>query len=274
MLLPNFPAPLRAMCQSLILGGLSSGVAAQTWFELPCASGPWSAHCAAYDHVRSRLVLLSGDRTYECDGTNWVDRLPRTRPPARGNSAMAFDPIHGRVVMFGGQASGFGNVLADTWTWDGVDWRPETQSGPAPRFGHAMVFDAARGKVVLFGGRWINYPTDTWEWDGSSWQLIPTATAPQGREAAGMAFDPQRNRTVLFGGTHYTGTFYQTLGDTWEYVGGNWQQVASSGPPAHFDVALGYSAADGGVMLLSNGSATPASWRWNGAWSLLTVTGP
>jgi hypothetical protein len=81
---------------------------------------------SAYDAVRGRTVLFGGlhwyggpitgylDETWEWDGNVWVERTPRTRPPAIGYHAMAYDTRRGRVVMFGGDTA-TGGLSAETW---------------------------------------------------------------------------------------------------------------------------------------------------------------
>src|ERR1035441_6585189 len=63
---------------------------------------------------------------------------------------------------------------------------------------------------------------------GSWTQRSPLAPSPSAREHHAMAYDSVRGRTVLFGG--YDGSSY--LGDTWEWNGANWTQVATTGPSA------------------------------------------
>jgi hypothetical protein len=59
--------------------------------------------------------------------------------------------LGGKVVLFGGSASGQGDALADTWVFDGTSW---TQAMPAhvppARFYPSMATLGAQ--VVLFGG--------------------------------------------------------------------------------------------------------------------------
>ena len=48
---------------------------------------------------------------------NWTQQSPVTSPPARGGSAMVYDPLRHQTVLFGGQNSA--NVaLNDTWVYE------------------------------------------------------------------------------------------------------------------------------------------------------------
>ena len=65
---------------------------------------------------------------------------------------MAYDETQGQVVLFGG-LNAIGNVLGDTWVWNGTDWTSELQEDPPDvRFGAGMAFDEAEGQMVMFGG--------------------------------------------------------------------------------------------------------------------------
>jgi hypothetical protein len=50
-----------------------------------------------------------------------------------------------------------------------------------------------------------------------------------------MAYDSVRGQTVLFGGLDQDGNIF---GDTWEWDGGNWTEIANSDPPARIDTAM------------------------------------
>ncbi len=105
--------------------------------------------------------------------------------------------------------------LDDTWSWNGLEWIQEEDSGPEGRNGHKIVYDSVRDRVVLFGGKRLFGPgqlfRDTWTWDGEYWTQRQNI-GPAPRFGHGMAYDSARQRTVLFGGMGANGL----LGDTWE----------------------------------------------------------
>ena len=185
------------------------------WVQRAPASSPtgrWS-HCMTYDSERQRVVLFGGlvsqsgvfsNQTWEWDGANWQLRTPVSSPGARAESAMAYDPVRQRTVLFGGFNQ---NLLADTWEWDGTAWvvRPTTGVLVGGRRNHAMAYDAVRQRVVLFAGE-AGSPMwdDTEEWDGNVWSQQSPATSPTGRQKHAMAFDSNRQRLVLFGGSPLT----------------------------------------------------------------------
>lgn len=154
-----------------------------------------------YDEADERVVLyggLHGDTgTWTWDGATWE---PGQGAVARGESALAFHPGLGRVVLFGG-SSVHGQVLDDTWTWDGSVWVEEFPcASPSPRSGHSMVYDAARAQIVLYGGLTARQNTgsavalgDTWAFDLAREPSPRDAGACLDGACGGGACDPARS---------------------------------------------------------------------------------
>lgn len=196
--------------------------------------------------------------------------------PAQRTGGIAFHPVQGGLVMYGGLQSGPTATLDTTWMFDGTAWTqltPATQ--PPPRWGHRMVYDSHRARIVTFGGR---SPTttaaanDTWEWNGVDWQQVVTANAPSPRAFYSMAFDERRGRTVIFGS--------QTASsDTWEYDGTNWYQITTPTTPAGVDApAMAYDKGRGVVVMFGGWNGITAiqyttTWEYDGVdWTLRPTT--
>lgn len=185
---------------------------------------------------------------------------------------MAWDPVRGVVVLFGGNAGGF---VGDTWEWNGAAW---TQifpaSSPPPRYNHAMAFDSARNRVVLTGGFGAMRYNDTWEYNGVDWTQRMDVGTYVGRSSHGMDFDPVRGKMVMFGG--FGGSPLQRLADTWELSAtGNWTQIAVSGPSGRQYFGSLMFNPDRNKVYLFGGQTGPASadrvndlWSYNGTWTL------
>ena len=189
---------------------------------------PRVGHVMAYEGHLGSVLLQGGNNpwtneTWRWDGETWWDlsSVP-VRPPARSATAMVYDSIRERVVLFGGDSTG-----NDTWEWDGSSWHElNPVQRPEWRYSHAMAFDRRRARVVLFGG-WALYP-DTWLWDGTNWSRA-TMTGPSPRGKHRMAYDELREVVVLFGGTDSTRGF----NDMWEWNGTVWTEVLPlNQPPA------------------------------------------
>ena len=125
-------------------------------------------------------------------------------PSGRAGSAMAFDPLRKKIVLFGGTSPDGG-----TWEWDGQYWTQVSDMGPSFRREHAMAWDNASSRVILFGGAVVNPDPgadpgqnpiglgDTWEWDGENWTQLDDS-GPTARFAFAVASDWDVRRDAGF----------------------------------------------------------------------------
>jgi hypothetical protein len=194
----------------------------------------------------------------------WREMTPTNVPVPRSNHAMAYDSARGRVVLFGGQ-NDRGQLMNDTWEWNGGSWTRVSTSGPSARSAHAMAFDSARGQVVLFGGGGsTGRMADTWAWNGISWTQV-ASTGPAARQLHAMAYDAARGQVVLFGGISATDSFAQ---DTWVWSGSSWTQKSVTAPPGRNSHAMAFDGARGQVVLFGGvapGGAVQDTWVWDGS---------
>lgn len=156
----------------------------------------------SYDYKNSNVVLFGGgvlNDTWVWDGENstWIKKNPAHSPSARAFGQMSYNPIKQNVVLFGG--NGGGQILSDTWTWDGTDWTEHvTANTPPARFGYGLSYDGAH--IILFGGDGVGNVQlrDTWFWDGSNWTQQNIVTNNRGH--IGMVYDERKDQVVSFGG--------------------------------------------------------------------------
>jgi hypothetical protein len=207
------------------------------WHRVGATTPPARAEAGmAYDSRRKRLVLFGGYRasaegrvrlgdTWEWDGTRWEEKHPPAAPSPRNGAAMTYDPVRGRVLVFGGSGRS-----ADTWEWDGTSWT-RIEAPAAARFNSAMAYDAAERAVLRFGG-WNGEGRegDTWRFDGRRWERLELP-GPEPRNHASMAYDERRRAVVLFGGHDGARVF----GDTWEWRRGRWSRPAFETPRQRLD---------------------------------------
>ena len=199
----------------------------------------------AYDAVTGTVVLFGGyaepgsltnpdpggtrGDTWLWDGATgtWSAQTPAVSPPARSGASMAFDPVRGKVLLFGGTEQ------SDTWSWDGVarTWTRETPAvSPPPVRGAVMSEHARSGKVVLFGGTLLggalprSESAATWTWDGATgnWTRETPRLSPGARAWAAMAYHAGSGTAVLYGGSQ--GPYGLALGDTWLWDGSGWSR--------------------------------------------------
>jgi hypothetical protein len=213
------------------------------------------------------LPLLSD--TWEWDGAAWTPRnVPG--PPARAYHAMA--ELHGKVVLFGGFASG--REFGDTWEWDGSAWTQRIVPGPSAR--HSASMATLGGRVILSGG-YVDSGTvlgDTWAWDGNSWQLL-TATGPQETEHATATLGTsivlsERLRPDLTGGVLYN--------ETQTFDGASWRKLVLEGPTIRQAPAVASNASQAvlfGGFDNTLGRTSDETWLWDGvSWMHAQVAGP
>lgn len=209
------------------------------WIKLfPAISPPQRAFASmAFDSATNQLILFGGfdslgnslNDTWNWDGTDWNLLLDGTTnsPPPRSNASLAYDPATSQLILFGGFDS-LGNLLNDTWNWDGTTWTQIFPSNsPSARAFASMAFDSATNQLILFGG--VNSVgdslSDTWYWNGTTWTQLFPLTSPPARDQAVIAFDPGINQLLLFGGHS---SDFGSLTDTWGWDGITWTQIPTS----------------------------------------------
>jgi hypothetical protein len=212
--------------------------------------------------MRFRFRLMPAVLLFFVALISGAQQQPRPWPAARFHPAMVSDSDRPVLVLFGGLELN-GNILGDTWEWNGAAWRQAAAAGPSLRFGHAMTYDSARKVTVLFGGEDANgVHGDTWEWNGREWkQASKSGPAPRG--GAQLAYDSRRRRVVLFGGSDFPKG--RNFGDTWEWDGRRWTERKVKGPAARFYHCMAYDAAMKAVVLFggntAEGKLTPQAWE-------------
>jgi len=235
----------------------------------------------AFDSTRGQILLFGGlgatvsNDTWLSDGRTWLRKDSTALPSTREGAALADDPVHHVVVMFGGDNTG--QYRQDTWLWDGAWHAACPTHSPSPRTGAAMTYDPVRHSILLFGGYGGGELADTWIWNGKDWIKQSPATSPPSRQYARLAFDGARGNAVLFGG-------FGALHDTWTWDGNNWtQQYPARTPPGTDDATpfpepMVYDAARKVIVFVdplqhsaSTAGDTMDTWTWNGlTWTKLT----
>jgi hypothetical protein len=186
----------------------------------------WSS--MVYDAHNKQFVLFGGGNvqtergdpgtwTYSPSKNTWTQLKLLLQPPQRANSRLAYDPVHKKVVLFGGDQ--LDQLLSDTWTFDVVKqaWRKVAQKpGPAPRGGHALVWLPKAKKILLAGGYeytstteyvasiYKRLPIEMWTFDVAAdrWDFLSRAGAKEGPDApanffSSAAVDPDDNVLML-----------------------------------------------------------------------------
>jgi hypothetical protein len=161
------------------------------------------------------------------------------------------------TVLYGGGTPG--QVLGDTWGFDGAEWRNLTGPGDptGSRIFHQLAYDPAREVAVLVGGLSPIHGTDQTTYRGDVWELGTSGWALNTRPARlvpgtgfAMAHDARRGRTVVVGDA-YLGATKGT--PHWELDGQRWEPRLPRDTPGFRE--LGAAACDDrrGVLVLHGG---------------------
>jgi hypothetical protein len=173
-------------------------------------------------------------------------------PSQRMHPAMAYDPLRGVHILFGGD--GWTSELNDTYAFNGATrtWKQMTGgTAPPSRVAAAAAFAPDFGRIVMHGGyTWSdNSPrNDMYSWNGTAWGIVPY-TNPLADVPAlwnhDMAWDPVGRRLIVTGGFMDSAhampnnkTWYVTFSNssgawraTWTLASGIGCQSATSSPP-------------------------------------------
>ena len=117
---------------------------------------------------------------------DWRPITTTTTPPVSGEHALAFDAAGSRVVLYGGNATGW-PYETSTWDFDGSDWT-EVTTGQTPqaRYGMRTAYLPGEG-VLLFGGSDESDTAlnQTWVYTNSNWSQV-TGSMPPARTYAAL----------------------------------------------------------------------------------------
>ena len=243
------------------------------WTQLNPAHSPSlrDLHSMVYDAARNQIVLFGGTGsttfgdTWIWNGSDWVNMTPTMTdsPSPRIRPRMAYDPVNQEVLLYGGHGIGSFN---DLWAWNGTTW---TQRTPQPAFPEGryyapvMSYDPIGQGFVLFGGLQttagpgILY-NDTWFLKNSAFTQLSPATSPSIRASDNyFALDTDRQVSLLFGGITSNGVSSFVLGDTWQWDGSNWTQLApATVPPARQEQAMAYDPVHQQMVMFGGLNAT------------------
>lgn len=176
---------------------------ADTWTEMAPEVSPPKRESAqmAYDADADRVLLFGGGKlgrsssgfadtwAYDYNADTWTELTPKVSPTARSRSAMVYDPVTRRTVLFGGVTGhfGLGEALGDTWAYDYETntWTELTPTkAPSARGFHSMAYNPADQTIVLFGGGEgrSGFLSDTWIFDPAknTWALAPSGSGGAG----------------------------------------------------------------------------------------------
>jgi hypothetical protein len=125
--------------------------------------------------------------------------------PGRTDHVMAFDGSN--VILYGGHDS-IGQMLQDTWLWNGLTWAKQSPvAKPFGRYKAQATYLPGTG-IMMFGGENLgNLLNETWIWNGSNWSQVShantSAASPSGRTGHVMASNAPGAPLSLGGATSF-----------------------------------------------------------------------
>jgi len=317
--------------QVVLFGGLGdNGSLGDTWIwngahwtEPHLSVSPSTRFGASmvFDPSLHALVLFGGETdppisaseqrnleaTWLWTGTGWT-RLDTPHIPTSNFldgigvlGSMAYDATTGRVVLVT-SASGvhFIACSAETWTFDGADWRLAEPVTPLPavvlallnepRTGHVIAVLNARAAVAPVGLAGTSCSagsaqaralpeTSTWRWTGSNWVEVGSGTEPEGSAMQNTGLG-----TTVIGLDAVSGDAMVVTDNNevlWAWNGSRWTEVPGSGTgPAPRSESMLSIDGQGAVVLFGGiNQRTNANdfdtWVWNGSrWQKIVGPAP
>jgi M6 family metalloprotease-like protein len=245
---------------------------AKTFFDPPCLTiyGGFAYHPPT--GVFARFGGNGSSETFEYDGSKWTSYSSYPGPSDRYYTAMAYDPVNEKILLFGGYNNNTDDVYGDTWLYDPSthSWQEmNPPSSPPASWAFRASTDTKRKVVVIYA------PGETWEWNGATW----TKTTSSGPDYyyGNLAYDPNLQKVIYFGG--YQDGTYVCKNETWTYDGTNWTKLAPANPPGkRCDAVLVYHSRLGKTVLFGGSdedlNPTEDLWAFDGtSWEELSFCG-
>jgi hypothetical protein len=174
------------------------------------------------------------------------------------------------ALLFGG-GNDAGDLIPETWGFDGSRWERLTREGPSGRAHFGFLYDASHQQALLYGGYdGSQVFDDFWSWDGTAWTEIDFP-GPGARSHFGWAVGT--DGLLLFGGADGPSTFTSLHSDTWYLTNGTWTELSGDGPSTRGSPAMAYDPQRDAFVLYggfdADGGLLGDTWEWDGGWSCL-----
>lgn len=224
--------------QLLIAGGRDERSTVDSAFTLDLQTLRWSRvqgpvpsgaiGCAAHWMPSlAKAIVFGGDGPTGVNNLTWAyepvarsfEQLqPTARPFARRDAMSIYEPLQGRLVMFGGAVAITASYLDDVAIFDGTRWFDQQAPDPHPtprRYG-ASGYDPLHQRWLLFGGT-----NDTDDFD-DLWVIDPILSefarqsvpgGPSRRAFAASGVDETTGTLYVFGGLQTAG--FVALAEGW-----------------------------------------------------------
>ena len=199
---------------------------------------PRSGHGAGYSPISNRMVMSQGGGSaadcgpyygemWTLDHANgmgtsagWTSwSIPGTPPSDRRDASWAYDPVHNRLLVYGGRAL-CGAVQTDAFVLLNADGTPNNYTGWTPlgnaaspslpgQAGAQAAYDPYYDRLITFGGIKADGTTFSSQvfylgntlGDAAGWTQLPLpSTRPSARAFHSMVYSASAKRWIVFGG--------------------------------------------------------------------------
>ncbi len=235
-----------------------------TWRQLAPTVTPKIATWMAMtlDARRQRIVLLSGDETWEWDGVDWHARGPAGVVLTTG-PRLVFDDVRNQVLMLVRDVS---PAAFRIYAWDGSRWSRVNLSGPQPVFDHSVrVLPSPRGGILALGGFDAKL-AGLWRLDGNGWQQLaePAVALRASGFSVALVTAPARGSVLS-----YAMAMHNTVFELWEFRQGEWALRSAELPSLVPHGLMTWDERRRRLVTLRADSTMPpsntATWEWDGA---------
>ena len=240
-----------------------------------CAACPMSSfgYALAY-YPPTRQVLLFGgtdnyNNTWLWNSHGWTLAHPSASPPGRFDAAVAYDPVMQVVLMYGGRLAP-GQLVDDTWAWNGKTWTEFAvgTSHPPPDEGGVMAWDQKLAEMVLVvPGPSVKSPQpETWIWTGTRWLRALAGDFPTNISFGPMTYDPVSNSLLAVGFRYETATSSSVVMLRWD--GTAWRELSTRHTPPSIVAGLALDPVSDRLLLVCDPTQLQSSedevWMWTG----------
>jgi hypothetical protein len=186
---------------------------------------------------------------------------------------MVYDAASGESILFSGLDPSE-NLVNETWSWDGTEWRQLSKEGPDSRGHFGYVYDPSHEQILLYGGYASTVTDEFWVWKDGTWREVDFP-GPGNLSHFGMAYDTTANALYIFGGATSTSTFSSLTNKTWVLQDGKWKELRPTPSPSkRGGPAMAYDPVRKRIVLYGGFNASRKNlgdtWEWDGqGWNCL-----
>jgi cysteine-rich repeat protein len=252
----------------------------------------------AFDSRRDRFVVYEGgplQRTWIFDSAGWRAIDTPSVGQVRSAESVAYDPLRGTMIRFGGidDQNGFNLATSAFAVFDNEQWiETEIVDSPPGRFGATILFDPNALRMLVVGGLFPTYDTrfgnpiyseeyrsDLWALDANGWTSVAGRFWSQRRipisaRRSVLAYDRDNARTISLG---LVSSFAESFSAMFEFDEFGWRYHPSNqGPYVTSNAVLVYDQNKKQLVIFERQSAT-LSRTWlvkQNVWTEVTAGSP